>query len=64
MLSKLTKQIEEGAWEYINKIDEMGGMLTAIEKGYPQKQIQDAAYQYQKSIESGDRIIVGAISSR
>ena len=59
VVEALTKQIEEGAWEYINKIDEMGGMLTAIEKGYPQKQIQDAAYQYQKSIESGDRIIVG-----
>lgn len=55
----LTCQIEEQAWEYINKIDEMGGMMTAIEKGYPQKNIQDAAYQYQKSIESGDRIIVG-----
>ena len=55
----LTKEIEDGAWEYINKIDEMGGMMTAIEKGYPQKNIQDAAYQYQKSIESGDRIIVG-----
>ncbi len=55
----LTKQIEDGAWDYINKIDEMGGMMTAIEKGYPQKNIQDAAYQYQKSIESGDRIIVG-----
>jgi methylmalonyl-CoA mutase N-terminal domain/subunit len=55
----LTKQIEEGAWEYIKKIDELGGMMTAIEKGYPQKNIQDAAYDYQRSIESGDRIIVG-----
>ena len=55
----LTKEIEEGAWEYIKKIDELGGMMTAIEKGYPQKNIQDAAYQYQKSIETGDRIIVG-----
>lgn len=55
----LTKQIEEGVWEYINNIDEMGGMVVAIEKGYPQKNIQDAAYEYQRSIESGDRIIVG-----
>ena len=55
----LTKQIEEGAWEYIKKIDELVGMMTAIEKGYPQKNIQDAAYDYQRSIESGDRIIVG-----
>jgi len=59
VVESLTKQIEEGALEYINKIDEMGGMMTAIEKGYPQKNIQDSAYQYQKSIESGDRIIVG-----
>ncbi len=58
-IEALTKEIEEGAWEYIKKIDELGGMMTAIEKGYPQKNIQDAAYQYQKSIESGDRIIVG-----
>lgn len=55
----LTKQIEEGALEYIRKIDELGGMMTAIEKGYPQKNIQDAAYDYQRSIESGDRVIVG-----
>lgn len=59
VIESLTKQIEEGAWEYIHKIDEMGGMLVAIEKGYPQKNIQDAAYDYQKSIETGDRIIVG-----
>ena len=58
-IEALTKQIEEGAWEYIKKIDELGGMMTAIEKGYPQKHIQDAAYDYQKSIESGDRTIVG-----
>jgi methylmalonyl-CoA mutase N-terminal domain/subunit len=59
VIESLTKQIEEGAWEYIKKIDEIGGMMVAIEKGYPQKNIQDAAYDYQKSIESGDRIIVG-----
>lgn len=58
-VESLTKQIEEGAWEYIKKIDELGGMMNAIEKGYPQKCIQDAAYDYQKSIEDGDRIIVG-----
>ncbi|MBP9627258.1 MAG: methylmalonyl-CoA mutase family protein [Synergistaceae bacterium] len=55
----LTKQIEEGAREYIQKIDDLGGMLVAIEKGYPQQHIQDAAYEYQKSIETDDRIIVG-----
>jgi methylmalonyl-CoA mutase N-terminal domain/subunit len=45
--------------EYINKIDEIGGMLVAIEKGYPQQQIQDAAYQYQRAVENDDRIVVG-----
>ena len=55
----LTKQIEEGAWNYIRKIDELGGMLASIEKGYVQQQIQDAAYNYQKAVEAGDRIVVG-----
>jgi methylmalonyl-CoA mutase N-terminal domain/subunit len=59
VVEKLTDEIEAGAMEYIRKIDEMGGMLHAIEKGYPQKQIQDAAYDYQKSVESGDTAVVG-----
>ncbi|MEG1642042.1 MAG: methylmalonyl-CoA mutase family protein [Synergistaceae bacterium] len=58
-IEALTNEIEQKAMEYINKIDEMGGMLNAIENGYPQKQIQDSAYDYQKSIETGERIIVG-----
>ncbi|MDR3254217.1 MAG: methylmalonyl-CoA mutase family protein [Synergistaceae bacterium] len=58
-VESLTKQIEEGAWEYIKKIDDLGGMLTAIEKGYPQQHIQDAAYEYQRQIESKDRVVVG-----
>lgn len=58
-IEALTKEIEEGALKYIKEIDDLGGMMNAIEKGYPQKHIQDAAYDYQKSIESGDRIIVG-----
>lgn len=58
-IESLTKQIEEGALAYIKEIDDLGGMMTAIEKGYPQKHIQDAAYDYQRSIESGDRVIVG-----
>ena len=59
VIEKLTNEIEEAAVKYINKIDEQGGMISAIEQGYPQKQIQDSAYDYQKSIESGERIIVG-----
>jgi methylmalonyl-CoA mutase N-terminal domain/subunit len=58
-VEKLTDEIEAGAVEYIEKIDEMGGMLAAIEKGYPQKSIQDAAYDYQKSVESKETTVVG-----
>ncbi len=55
----LTQQIEEGAWEYIRKIDEMGGMVEAIERGYPQAEISDSAYKYQKQIDAGEKVIVG-----
>jgi methylmalonyl-CoA mutase N-terminal domain/subunit len=55
----LTRQIEELAWEYIRKIDDMGGMVAAIERGYPQAEIAEAAYKYQKQIDSGEKVIVG-----
>jgi methylmalonyl-CoA mutase, N-terminal domain len=55
----LTRQIEERAWEYIRRIDEMGGMVAAIERGYPQSEIANAAYQYQKQIDAREKIIVG-----
>ncbi len=55
----LTNQMEEKAWEYIRKIDEMGGMLNAIERGYPQMEIAEAAYRYQRQIDSGEKVIVG-----
>ena len=58
-IEALTNEIERQALEYIDKIEEMGGMLAAIEKGYPQQQIQDAAYQYQRAVESGERVVVG-----
>ena len=58
-LEALTSRIEEGAWEYIRKIDEMGGMVTAIEQGYPQREISDAAYHYQKQIDACEKTIVG-----
>ncbi len=54
-----TNEIEAAAMKYIEKIDEMGGVQKAIENGYIQKEIMDSAYQYQKSIEEGQRIIVG-----
>jgi methylmalonyl-CoA mutase N-terminal domain/subunit len=55
----LTSRIYREAMEYIEKIEEMGGMVKAIEKGYVQKEIQDAAYRYQKDVEKGERIVVG-----
>lgn len=54
-----TKEIEDKAMEYIKKIDEIGGAPRAIDMGYIQKEITDAAYKYQMEIESGDKIVVG-----
>ena len=55
----LTEKMENGARDYFRKIDSMGGMVAAIEKGFPQREIQDSAYRYQKAVERGDQIIVG-----
>lgn len=54
-----TNEIEQQAQEYLDKIDKLGGMVKAIEKGYIQKEIQDSAYRYQKQVEAGERIVVG-----
>ncbi len=58
-IEKLTDEIEKRAQDYIAKIDQIGGSVTAVEKGYIQQEIQESAYRYQKEIESLDRIIVG-----
>lgn len=55
----LTKKMEEGALDYFRRIDAMGGMVEAIEKGFPQREIQDSAYHYQKAVERGEQVIVG-----
>jgi len=55
----MTDSLEAKAWEYLTKIDSIGGMLAAIESGWVQKEIQEAAYQYQRSIERKERVIVG-----
>ena len=55
----LTNQMEEKAMEYIQKIDDMGGMIEAIERGWPQQEIANAAYKYQREIDEKKRIIVG-----
>ena len=58
-LEKLTDEIEKGATEYIAKIDQIGGAVTAIEKGYIQQEVQESSYRYQREIESGKRVLVG-----
>jgi methylmalonyl-CoA mutase N-terminal domain/subunit len=55
----LTKKMEDGALDYFERIDRMGGMVEAVEKGFPQREIQESAYQYQKALERGDQTIVG-----
>lgn len=59
VIEYLTDEISSRAAEYIRKIDEMGGALAAIENGYMQSEIQDAAYQYQRAVESKEQIVVG-----
>jgi methylmalonyl-CoA mutase N-terminal domain/subunit len=59
LIEGLTDEIEKRAGEYIAKIDEMGGALTAIERGYMQNEIQNAAYEAQQAIERGEQIVVG-----
>ena len=58
-VERLTLETERACYEYFDKIDAMGGMVAAIEKGYPQKEIHDAAYAYQRAIERKEKIIVG-----
>ncbi|HEX8638336.1 MAG TPA: methylmalonyl-CoA mutase family protein [Pyrinomonadaceae bacterium] len=58
-IEELTNQLEEKAVDYIEKIDAMGGMLKAIENGYPQREIQEAAYEYQRAVEKQTEIVVG-----
>jgi methylmalonyl-CoA mutase, N-terminal domain len=55
----LTNEVEAGAWDYIRKIDALGGMVAAIERGYPQREIADAAYQYQMEVDRKEKIVVG-----
>jgi len=59
-VEKLTLDMEKGAFDYFEKLDAMGGMVKAIERGYPQKEIAEASYQYQRAVEKKEKIIVGA----
>ncbi|MGI8989810.1 MAG: acyl-CoA mutase large subunit family protein [Bryobacteraceae bacterium] len=58
-VESMTLDMERGAREYIRRIDEMGGMIEAIERGFPQGEIADASYRYQRAIESGEKVLVG-----
>jgi len=55
----LTNEVERGAWDYIEKIDAMGGMVPAIERAYPQREIAEASYRYQVAVDKKEKIIVG-----
>ncbi len=58
-VESLTDRLEEEAWEYLKRIDDMGGAIAAIEQGFQQREINDVAYQHQRDIESGKRTVVG-----
>jgi methylmalonyl-CoA mutase N-terminal domain/subunit len=58
-VEKLTSELEEEAWDYFRKIDAMGGMVEAVEAGFPQKEIHESAYRHQRAVERGEKLIVG-----
>jgi methylmalonyl-CoA mutase, N-terminal domain len=58
-VERLTKDMEDGAFDYFRKLDAMGGMVKAIEHGFPQKEIAEASYAYQRAVEKKEKIIVG-----
>jgi methylmalonyl-CoA mutase N-terminal domain/subunit len=58
-IEQLTDQIEEEAWKYIHHIDHIGGIVAAVNQGYPQMEIARSAYEFQKQVERGERVIVG-----
>jgi methylmalonyl-CoA mutase N-terminal domain/subunit len=58
-IEALTDRLEREAFEYIDKIDKMGGMIRAIELGFPQQEIADASYHYQRQLDRGEKVVVG-----
>jgi methylmalonyl-CoA mutase N-terminal domain/subunit len=58
-IESLTDEVEAAAWSYLEEIDELGGAVAALNAGYQQRQIQDAAYRVQREVEAADRIVVG-----
>ncbi|MBS1841870.1 MAG: methylmalonyl-CoA mutase family protein [Acidobacteria bacterium] len=55
----LTNEVERGAWDYIKKIDSLGGMVAAIERGFPQREIAEASYRYQRELDNKEKLMVG-----
>src|SRR6266852_6407635 len=58
-VERMTLDMEKGCWEYFDRLDALGGMVAAIERGFPQREIHDASYEYQRAIERKEKIIVG-----
>ena len=58
-VEELTNRMEKGCYDYFERIDQFGGMVEAIEAGFPQREIWDASYQYQRAFESGEKTVVG-----
>jgi methylmalonyl-CoA mutase N-terminal domain/subunit len=63
-IEKLTDEMEAAAYDYFDRIDELGGMVEAIKTGFPQREIAEAAFRYQREVDSGERIVVGVNSYR
>jgi len=63
-VEELTNKMEKGCFDYFDKIDQFGGMVEAIEAGFPQREIWDASYQFQRAIESGEKLVVGVNAYR
>ncbi|MFL6246106.1 MAG: methylmalonyl-CoA mutase [Thermoanaerobaculia bacterium] len=63
-IEELTDRMEQGCFEYIEKIDQFGGMVEAIEAGFPQREIWDASYQFQRAVDSGEKVVVGVNAFR
>ncbi len=58
-IEELTNRMEQGCFDYIDRIDQFGGMVEAIEAGFPQREVWDASYQYQRSVDSAEKVVVG-----
>ena len=58
-LESLTRELEERAWALIERVDELGGAVAAVEQGFTQHEIEDAAYEHERALESGEDVLVG-----